>query len=130
MPLAGPELQSSLDLMRDFLVHGATHFLQFDVVLAGGISAGRDLAGLARAFHRPVTLHCAASAVGLAASAHLGAAIGHCDSLEYHLMHQGLHERLWPAGWTLANGEITVPDKPGLGLDFDLDTLLGEEAPA
>jgi L-alanine-DL-glutamate epimerase-like enolase superfamily enzyme len=127
IPLAGPELESSLELMRDFVLADAVHFLQYDVVLACGISAGRDLGALARIFHRPVSLHCAASAVGLAASAHLAASMPNCDSLEYHLMHQGLHERLWSSGWALDAGDIVIPDRPGLGLDFDFDTLVALE---
>ena len=27
--------------------------------------------------------------------------MANCDSVEYHLMHQGLHERLWASGWSL-----------------------------
>lgn len=120
IPLAGPELQWSLDLMRDYLSADAIHFLQFDVILAGGISHGRRLAALAEAFHKPVTLHCSASAVGLAAGAHLAASIPNCDSLEYHVLHQSLFDRLWASGWKLEGGALSIPDAPGLGLDLDL----------
>jgi L-alanine-DL-glutamate epimerase-like enolase superfamily enzyme len=130
IPLAGPELEGSPDVMRDYVLADAVHFLQFDVVLAGGLSQGRDLAALARAFHRPISLHCAASAVGLAASAHLAAAVPNCDSLEFHLMHQGLHERLWSSGWKLDAGDLVIPDRPGLGLNFELDDLARLEAAA
>lgn len=130
VPLAGPELEGSADVMRDYLLADAIHFLQFDVVLAGGLSQGRDLAALARAFHRPISLHCAASAVGLAASAHLAAAVSNCDSLEYHLMHQGLHERLWASGWRITDGALVIPERPGLGLDFGLEDLVRWEAAA
>jgi L-alanine-DL-glutamate epimerase-like enolase superfamily enzyme len=122
-PLAGPELESSIDVAREYVLADACHFLQFDVNLAGGISQGRDLAALARAFHRPITLHCAASAVGVAASAQLGASISNCDSLEFHLLHQGLHEALWKSGWALDDGALVIPDRPGLGLDIDFDSL-------
>jgi L-alanine-DL-glutamate epimerase-like enolase superfamily enzyme len=121
IPLAGPELEWSVDIAREYLVASACHFLQFDVNLAGGLSQGRELAGLARAFHRPITLHCVASAIGVAASAHLGAAVSNCDSLEFHVLHQGLHDHLWASGWKLANGVLTVPDRPGLGVDLDPD---------
>lgn len=129
IPLSGPELESSVDLMRDILHRDVVQFLQYDVTLAGGLSRGRDLAALARAHHRQVTLHCATSAIGLAASLHLGAAIGNCDSVEHHVLHQGLHDLLWQSGWTRTGGGIAAPDAPGLGLPFDLDDILrGEEA--
>ncbi|MBS0320050.1 MAG: mandelate racemase/muconate lactonizing enzyme family protein [Proteobacteria bacterium] len=124
MPLAGPELSSSVDVAREFLLHDACHLLQFDVNLAGGLSQGRELAALAHAFHRPVTLHCAASAVGVAASAHLGAAVPNCDSLELHLLHRGLHEHLGSSGWRWHDGELQIPERPGLGLDIDFDALV------
>ncbi|MCC6197746.1 MAG: mandelate racemase/muconate lactonizing enzyme family protein [Burkholderiales bacterium] len=124
MALAGPELEARMDVAREFLLHDACHFLQFDVTLAGGIAQGRDLAALAGAFERPVTLHCTASAVGVAASAHLGAALSNCDSLEMHVLHRGLHEHLWSSGWKLADGALTIPDRPGLGLDIDFDQLM------
>lgn len=123
IPLAGPELESSVDVAREYVLADACHFLQFDVNLAGGISQGRELAALARAFHRPITLHCAASAVGVAASAQLAAAVPNCDSLEFHLLHRGLHDELWKSGWTLADGELTIPDRPGLGLAVGFDAL-------
>ena len=128
VPLAGPELESDVDLMRRHLVSGAAQFLQYDVTIAGGLSGGRDLAALAAAVHRPVTLHCATSAIGLAASAHLAAALPNADGVEYHLLHQGLHDRLWSSGWRLADGALVAPDKPGLGLDIHPDELADPEA--
>lgn len=127
IPLAGPELQSSVELMRDMLARDVVQFLQFDVTLAGGLTAGRDLAALARAHHRPVSLHCATSAVGLAASAHLGAAIPNCDGVEHHLLHRGLHEHLWRSDWRRTDGAIIVPDRPGLGLPFTFAEIVAEE---
>lgn len=118
IPLAGPELEPDADVNRAFLTEGLVHFLQFDLAICGGLSGGRDLCALARAFHRPVTLHCAASAVGLAAAAHLAAAVPNADSVEFHLKHQGLFERLWSSGFRLEDGHLVVPDRPGLGLDL------------
>jgi L-alanine-DL-glutamate epimerase-like enolase superfamily enzyme len=128
IPLAGPELQWSADVMRDFLTTDAVQFLQFDVTLAGGLSQGRDLAALARSFHRTVTLHCSTSAIGTAATAQLAAAVPNCDSVEYHAMHHGLHGRLFSSGWRFENGALVIPDRPGLGLDFTTADLAGLRA--
>ncbi len=121
IPLSGPELSDDPDLMRRMLEADAVQYLQFDVAIAGGLSGGRNLAALARAHHRPISLHCAASAVAMAAAAHLGAATGSCDGLEFHLMHDGLRDRLWSSGWQLADGFLIAPARPGLGI------VLGEE---
>jgi L-alanine-DL-glutamate epimerase-like enolase superfamily enzyme len=105
-------------LMRQLLHAQALAYLQFDVTIAGGLGLGRDLAALARAHWRDITLHCAASAVATAASAHLGAAVGGCDGLEFHVMHDGLRDRLWACGWRLEDGRLMVPNRPGLGIDL------------
>lgn len=118
VPLAGPELSDDLMLMRQLLHAQALAYLQFDVTIAGGLGLGRDLAALARAHWRDITLHCAASAVATAASAHLGAAVGGCDGLEFHVMHDGLRDRLWACGWRLEDGRLMVPNRPGLGIDL------------
>jgi L-alanine-DL-glutamate epimerase-like enolase superfamily enzyme len=116
--LAGPELSDDVQLMRALLETRAISYLQFDVTIAGGLSQGRDLAALARAHWRDITLHCAASAVATAASAHLAAAVGHCDGLEFHVMHDGLRDRLWACDWKLREGRLVIPDRPGLGIDL------------
>ena len=116
--LAGPELSDDVGLMRRLLEAQALAYLQFDVTIAGGLGMGRDLAALARVHWRDITLHCAASAVATAASAHLGAGVGGCDGLEFHVMHDGLRERLWACGWRLDQGRLMIPDRPGLGIDL------------
>ena len=119
IPLAGTEIQYGLDLHRDLVLSGAIHFIEFDLTLCGGVTTGQKIAAVAEAFHKPVSLHSAVTAVGLAASAHLGAAIPNCDSIELHLLHQALFEHLWAAGYTVADGHMSVPDTPGLGLDIE-----------
>lgn len=117
LALSGPELSDDRDLMRRLLQADAIDFLQFDLAIAGGVSEGREHFALAHAFGKPVTLHCAASAVAMAAAAQLGAGLGGCDSLEFHLMHDGMRESLWDCGWRLDGGHLILPDRPGLGVD-------------
>ena len=117
LSLSGPELSDDRDLMLRLLQADALQFLQFDVAIAGGVSEGREIFALARAFRKPVTLHCAASAVAMAAAAQMGAGLGGCDSLEFHLMHDGMRESLWKCGWRLESGHLVVPDRPGLGVE-------------
>ena len=127
IPLAGPELSASLHLMRGLVETSAVDYLQYDVAIAGGITVGRQLAGFAAIHRRPVTLHCAASAIAMAAAAHLGTAIGNCDSLEFHVMHDGLRERLWSSGWRLRDGRLQPSSLPGLGVALDDDLAMFSE---
>lgn len=123
VPLAGPELSASLLLMRSLVETSAVDFLQYDLAIAGGITVGQKLAAFAAVHRRPVTLHCAASAIAMAAAAHLGTAIGNCDSLEFHVMHDGLRERLWSSGWRLRDGRLLPSPLPGLGVALGEDDL-------
>lgn len=129
LALAGPELSDDSSLMRRMVESGAVRYLQFDLAIAGGISMGHTLAGFAGVHRRSVSLHCAASAIAMAAAAHLGAAIANCDSLEFHVMHDGLRERLWSSGWLLAEGRLVAPERAGLGVELaDEDLALLSDA--
>lgn len=121
LALAGPELESGLDVFRDALTLGAVDYVQADACVCGGMTAIRHIAGLAQAFHRRMTLHCSGSAVALAANAHAAAALNVCESIEMHLMHQTLFERLWQAGYRVGQGSLHLPDKAGLGIDIAPD---------
>jgi L-alanine-DL-glutamate epimerase-like enolase superfamily enzyme len=123
IPVCGNETEYGLDRFRELIVAGAVEFVQFDVAVCGGISEGRRIADLARAFRRPCSLHAASSAVVMAASLHLGAAVANCDSIEYHMLHQWLWDRL-PAGtFAPRQGYVRPPDGPGLGLTLTPDDL-------
>ena len=107
--------------MLESLRLGAVDFLQVDATICGGITQVKRAAALAQAFHRPTTLHCSGSAVAFAANAQIAAAIPACDGLEMHLMHQTLFDRLWLAGYVIADGRLTLPERPGLSIDIDPD---------
>lgn len=122
LSLAGPELSDDASLMRRLVERNAVRYLQFDLVIAGGITRARALAAFAAMHRRAVTLHCAASAVAMAAAAHVGASLEHCDGMEFHLMHDGLREQLWHCGWRLQSGRLVIPERPGLGVELDRET--------
>jgi len=123
IPVCGNETEHGRDRFRDLITAGAVEFVQFDVAACGGISEGRRIADLAAAFHRPCSLHAASSAVLMAASLHLGAALPNCDSIEYHMLHQWLWD-LVPAGtFAVRQGYVRPPDGPGLGLALTADDV-------
>lgn len=126
LPLSGPEVESGLDRFRDALALGAVDYLQADATICGGLTETRRIADLARSFHRSLTLHASGSAVAFAANACAAAAWAAGESVEMHLLHQALFERLWDAGYAVAGGELRLSDRPGLGIDLHPDDpLLG-----
>ncbi len=121
IPVAGPELEAGLHVFRQALELGSVDYVQADACVCGGITEIRRISSLAQAFHRLTTLHCSGSAIALAANAHAAAALQNCESLEMHVLHQTLFERLWEGGYRIADGRLHLPDTPGLGIDLTPD---------
>jgi L-alanine-DL-glutamate epimerase-like enolase superfamily enzyme len=123
IPVCGNETEYSLDRFRELITADAVEFVQFDVAACGGISEGRRIADLARAFHRPCSLHAASSIVVMAASLHLGAALANCESLEYHMLHQWLWDRVPAGALAPRQGFVRPPPGSGLGLALTPDDV-------
>lgn len=119
IPVTGNENEYSLTAFRRLLAADAVHFVQFDLSISGGFTFGRKLATLAEAYFRPVTLHHSNSIALMAANLHFAATVPNCDSIEFHVLHQGLFERA-PGGFLALNadGRIAPPEAPGLGIDL------------
>ena len=124
IPVCGNESEYSLAAFRRLCEMDAVHFVQFDVIVSGGLTFGRKIAALAEAFHRPVTLHLSNSIVAMAANLHLAAALPNCHSVEFHVIHQPLFERAPRGLLDLVEGRIRPPEAPGLGIDL-ADVLRG-----
>jgi L-alanine-DL-glutamate epimerase-like enolase superfamily enzyme len=123
IPIAGNEIAFGLDGYRDLIVEGGIDVVHLDVNQAGGVGESRRIAALAAAFHRPVSFHCATSAVCFAANLHVAASLANASSVEWHTVHRMLFDRLAPDHFRLEDGAIVVPDAPGLGLDIEPFTL-------
>lgn len=63
--------------------------------------------------------------ISLAMIAHCGAAApGDYNALDTHWIWQEVVERLTTNPMKIQNGEIAIPDVPGLGIEIDLDQLI------
>ncbi len=128
IPLAGGEAEFTRFGVRDLLARGLLDVLQPDVARSGGISETKKIADLASAHHVAYAPHVGFSgAVCVAATLHLAAVA--TNFLTYECIHtvNPLRERLAvrPVGGPehLVDGQIPIPDGPGLGLDLDPDAL-------
>ena len=122
--LSGPEVEAGLDRYREFLKSDVVDYLQADAIICGGITELRRIAALGRAYRKPLTYHASGSAVALAANAQVAAAFAGTDSIEMHLLHQAMFERLWEAGWRIENGALVLPEIPGIGMEITPDSPL------
>jgi len=128
VPLAAGESDyttaHAAELIRDRLVG----FIQPDVARAGGISETRDIATLAHAFHVAYAPHVGWSgAVCVAASLQLAAAMPAFTSFECMFIANPLRDELTTSvvgsALQLVDGQLAVPDGPGLGVAINWDAV-------
>ena len=118
--IAGNEFAYGVDAFRQLILAGV-HVIHADVILCGGISAAMRVADLADAFHRPISFHAASSLVCLTANAHVAAAAANAESVEYHMIHDILFDKVPSLPFQLIDGQLQLGRTPGLGLDLRLD---------
>ena len=98
---------------RDLITAKSADILNPDTVKAGGITELRKIAALASAFHIPVAPHGAPEM-----AMHLVASTSNALIMETYPGIKSQYNPLLPLQ-PVADGHITVPDTPGLGLDVD-----------
>jgi D-galactarolactone cycloisomerase len=104
-------------------VRQGVDFLQPDVARAGGITEIIKIAALAAAHQMPMSFHTWGDAVALAASIHLSAAMTECTVMELDYTYNPLRAELLRQPLEVENGFMVPPDKPGLGIELDIDAL-------
>ena len=128
VPLAAGESDYTVahasELLRDRLVA----IIQPDVARSGGISETRDIATLAQAFHVGYAPHVGWSgAVCVAASLQLAAAMPAFVTFECMFIANPLRDELTTqrigAATELIDGQLAVPQGPGLGIDINWDAV-------
>jgi L-alanine-DL-glutamate epimerase-like enolase superfamily enzyme len=113
-PVAGGEYVYGTVPFRHMLEARSVDIVMIDLVRAGGITQWLKIAGMAEAFNLPVVSHLLPEI-----HVHLIAAIPHGLTVEYMPWSSRLFEEV-PVP---VKGELVVPNKPGLGLKFDQETL-------
>jgi len=126
IPIAGYETCSyGIVDFQKYISYRAVHFVQPDVAWSGGLTECLKIAHLAQAANLPLAPHIHGSAVAVAAGLHLLGAIRNGSMAEtvfpaHPLMTQLVKEPLTINGDT---GDITLSEKPGLGIDLNLDVV-------
>ena len=96
-----------------------------------GIWEGRKLADLADLHYVNLTLHNISSPFGTMAGVHLSASIPNLLALEWHAASVPFFDDLIKDGNAplVHDGRIDVPDRPGLGIERDLDVIYKHRKP-
>jgi D-galactarolactone cycloisomerase len=102
---------------------GAFDIVQPDVTKVGGISEERRIGWMAQEHGARFIPHGWNTAVGLAADLHLASAFPDTNLVEY-IDGSPYVDDIVSEPWGLdGDGMLAIPDRPGLGLQLDLDAV-------
>ena len=123
VPIAGGEVLTRRQSFQPWLQAGAFDIVQPDVTKVGGISEERRIAWMAQENGVRFIPHGWNTAVGLAADLQLASAFPDTDLVEY-LTGSPFIDEIALSGWRLdADGMLTIPNTPGLGLKLNSGAL-------
>ena len=123
IPIATGECFAFIEPFRTLLEDGSIEYVQPDVTSAGGISPTMDIARLAHAADVPCYPHVFGSAIALAASLQLLAAVPGTPMLEYDRTPNPIRDELARDTITRKGTTVSIPDGPGLGIRIN-ETVL------
>jgi galactonate dehydratase len=126
VPIATGESFTSLQQFAELLKHDAVHILQPEPLYLGGITRTRQAAAMVDAHYGVVAPHNAQGPVCAAISAQLGACIPNFYVQEtFEEFNAGWTQEIVDEPILAVDGYVTVPTRPGLGIDLDWDRLAG-----
>ena len=123
-PIAGSERLTSKHRFNDFFRAGAVDVAQPDIVYIGGITEMKKVCALAETYQVVIAPHNTKGPVGIMAAAHVMAAIPNALIQEFLApsvipwRNEVLKDPL-----VIEDSCLVVPDRPGLGIEFDEDAL-------
>jgi len=112
-----------------FLTEQAIDVAAPDIQKCGGLLEFRKIATVADAFDIPIAPHNISGPIGTLASVHTCAIVPDAFALEWHAREVEWWDDLHTGKPLIENGEIEVPEAPGLGVDLDLETVAERAAP-
>jgi len=131
--IAGGECEFTRYGFEPFVRNCCADIVQPDPCAAGGISEMRHVVALAEEYGARVVFHTWGSAVAVATALHLNAGLfagrdaGDCPFpwpwIELDRTENPFREDLLREPIGLADGELTVPQGPGLGIEPDMDFI-------
>jgi L-alanine-DL-glutamate epimerase-like enolase superfamily enzyme len=124
--IAAGELQNTRFEFQDLMDRGKVDVAQPDVGRVGGLTEARRVCDLAADRGRLIVPHCWKTGIGIAASAHLSAATAHCPYIEFlpaPLSESALRRELVIDELKMIDGQIPLPQKPGLGIELNPEAL-------
>jgi L-alanine-DL-glutamate epimerase-like enolase superfamily enzyme len=128
VPIAAGEMVRQEHEARDLITRGGVDVIQCDVLFCGGISGCRRIAAIAEEHGSTWSPHTWSNGYGLLANLHAACGFSTHPYLEvpYDPPAWSAERRDWLLSSVLEisdDGTISAPDRPGLGLEPDLEEL-------
>jgi L-alanine-DL-glutamate epimerase-like enolase superfamily enzyme len=125
-PIAAGEWLATRYEFLDLMDRGGVHVAQPDVGRVGGLTEARRVCDLAAERDRLIVPHGWKTGITVAATAHLAAVTPHMPFFEYvpqQVAESRLRRELVTDELTLVDGELALPERPGLGIELNRDVL-------
>jgi L-rhamnonate dehydratase len=124
VPIAGGEHEYTRWGIKHLLDAEAVDVIQADTYWAGGITEMQKICTLASTYDIPVVPH----GHSTPANAHLIASqpVMTCPILEYLVKWNQVHQHFFKDPVHPVHGVVTVPDRPGMGIELDPETFESE----
>ena len=122
IPIAAGENSSTLMDFERLLAAEAVDFVQPSVAKMGGITELRKLFPIAAVRNVTVMPHCFYDGPGLLAAIHATAALGTADAM-IEWRYFDLEVQLYGGALAPVDGQISIPQSPGLGIDPDPNVI-------
>jgi galactonate dehydratase len=121
-PIAAGERLYTLEEFERMIALRAADVVQPDLAHCGGLSIGKKVAALCEKQGLRLAPHCSIGPVALAAAVHFGWATPEVSLQENFADFDVPWRRELVSGWNpLGRGEYTLPDRPGLGLELNVE---------
>jgi len=121
--IVGGEEEYTAYGFKDFISRGNVDGVQPDVARSGGITHMNKIAAQAAQAGIPFLPHGYSTDILVAASLHLIAANQNAPLMEYCIEDSPLRWEVVEEDLPVVDGRISIPDKPGLGITLNRDTI-------
>ena len=126
MRIAAGEWQNTRFEFIELMDRGLVQVAQPDVGRVGGLTEAMRVCHMAQDRGRLIVPHCWKTGIGIAASAHMAAAVPNCPYIEYlpnELCDSVLRRELVSEPLEMRDGVVQLPEKPGLGIELNMDAI-------
>lgn len=124
VPIAAGERMYGKYMCHNLLEKDAVDYFQPDVFHVGGLLEGKKVAAMAEAKHIPVSFHNPSGPISNAAILQLAATVPNFLIHEIMLTDGNFRKTITNEEVVFEDGYIKIPDKPGLGIDVNVDEVL------